>query len=399
MAKPGLVAKVALTAVGAAMCLAPMGCKRYSAQSQLPLSGSPSASLAIGSFLDAGTNGIDPASVARMAAGAGYVLVGEGHPVACDHLTQARLIGLMVQAGTPPAVGLEMVSLDFQPVLDRFNRGEIALDDLAAALDWEHTWGYAFAVYRPIFDEARSHGLPVFALNVPRDVARKVGRVGLQGLTAKEREGLPASILPAPKDQEQDLREVFDLHPAGTSSQEQRTEAWQRFLTVQSLWDTVMAERAVAVRQLTERPVVVIAGGGHVGNGWGIASRLAVLDPTAKRLLVMPWRGGEPPEAAQANIFAYCPETMHFRLGFTLEAGEAGVLVTEVDSGSKAAAAGFKSGDRISGAGGHRVVRLFDLHQAALEAIKDGVGLRLHVPRDGAPLELTIVFEPANSGS
>ena len=395
----GLAARLVLAAAGAAMCIAPLGCKRYSDLNPEPrATGSTGSTVAFSptDFLDASANVLDPASVARKAAGAGYVLVGEGHPVACDHLAQARVIALMAQAGSPPAIGLEMVGLDFQPVLDRFNQGEIALDDLAAALEWERAWGYPFAVYRPIFEAAKAGKLPVFALNAPQGVARKVGRVGLKGLTPRERQGLPATIIPAPKVQEQDLREVFDLHPSG-ASEGQRAKAWQRFVTVQSFWDTVMASRAVQARRQTGRPVVIIAGGGHVENGWGIASRLAVLDPDAPRLLVMPWRGGEPPETGQADLFTYCPENLRFRLGFTLELRGSGVVVTEVEPDSKAAVAGFKEGDVIDAAGGTHVARLFDLHHAAVAAMKEDGVLRLRVLRSGTPLELAIPLEPVKA--
>lgn len=378
------------------MCIAPLGCKRssdLSAESRAP--GSPGA-FSPGEFLDASANMLDPALAARKAAGAGYVLVGEGHPVACDHLVQARVIELMVQAGTSPAIGLEMVGLDFQPVLDRFNQGDLSLDQLAAALDWEHTWGYPFALYRPVFEAAKAHNLPVFALNAPRQVARKVGKVGLKGLSPQERQGLPARILPGPAAQEQDLREVFDLHPSrdGGTSKAERGTAWRRFLTVQHFWDTMMASRAVQVRRQTGRPVVVLAGGGHVENGWGVASRLAALDPDAARLLVMPWRGGEPPEPGQADIFAYCPESQRLRLGFTLEVRGSAVLVTEVEPGSTAATAGFQAGDVIDAAGGRPVAKLFDLHQEAVTAHKEGGPLRLRVLRAGKPMELSIPLEP-----
>lgn len=85
---------------------------------------------------------------------------------------------------------------------------------------------------------------------------------------------------------------------------------FERFLTVQSLWDTVMAENAVRVRSREGSPVVVLAGSGHVDYGWGIALRLAALDQGAEVLLVSPWRkhpAEDPPSEDVGDVYFYCP--------------------------------------------------------------------------------------------
>lgn len=386
-----------LAALWAALLIMPQGCKRYSDISGEASSQSPASPLVPGQFLDVEGMSVDALWVGAQASQAAYVLIGEGHPVACDHLAQVRVIELMVEAGAPPVVGLEMVSLDMQPVLDMFNNDIIGVDDLESNLKWSQTWGYPFAIYRPIFELAKKHNLPLFALNAPRDVAKKVGKSGLKSLAVDERLELPAKIIPAPSEQEDYLRQVFDAHPFGKPKDAKA--AWKSFITVQALWDTTMARRAVEARVAMRRPVVIIAGGGHVEHGWGIASRLATFDPQGQRLLVMPWRGGELPDKSEADLFFYCPETKRPRLGISLEVKDATITVVGIEPGSKAEAAGIKAGDLLVKAQGLELHKLSDLHDATMRAFEEEGTLRLEILRQGRTEELFISLPSPKSGS
>lgn len=388
-----------LAALWAALLFGAFGCKRYADVNAMPAAPAPEASGPTpGQFLDADKLVLGEAWVGSRAASAAYVLIGEGHPMACDHQAQAQVLDLMADAGAPPVVGLEMVSLDMQPVLDLFNKGIIGVDDLDTALKWSQNWGYPFELYRPIFEVARKRNLPLFALNVPRDAARKAGKVGLKGLPKAERLDLPAKIIPPLKEQEQYLRQVFDAHPFGTPKD--ADAAWKSFVTVQSLWDTTMARRAVEARVAMRRPVAIIAGGGHVERGWGIASRLSIFDPQGARLLIMPWRGGEAPDKAEADLFFYCPEegAGRPRLGLALEVKDSTVTVVAVVPGSRAEAAGFKPGDVLAKAQGGEVRSLADLHDATMSALRQGGTLRLEILREGRPEELTVTLPAIKPG-
>ncbi|MGE4538181.1 MAG: ChaN family lipoprotein [Desulfovibrio sp.] len=338
---------------------------------------------------------------------ADYILAGEEHPNPCDHLAQDALIRRLVAAGMRPAIGLEMLPVEAQPVLDAFNAGKLAVADLPRALDWKKTWGYDFALYEPIFETARAHHLPVYALNAPRGLARKVGRHGLDSLTPAERATLPGTIQPPDPAQVKELREIYDEHAARLEKMgkagKKKTDGRDRFadfMTVQSLWDTQMASRAVYAHAVSKRPVVIIAGGGHVERGWGIARRLTTLDPGATVATVMPWRGGEKPEADLARTFYACPAVHRSRLGMTLSreepaAGEkpAPLLVTAVAPGSPAAKAGLLPGDAVTAAGGHEATALSVLHTAAMEALMAGKALTLTVSRAGETIDIAIPLQ------
>jgi uncharacterized iron-regulated protein len=372
------------------------------------------------------------AGFTALAAKADYILIGEGHTSPCDHAVQAELLAALAKAGRSPLLGLEMAAEDRQGALDRFNAGAVAVKDLAKALAWADAWGYPFALYAPIFQVAQDQGLPVYGLNVPPKVVRAFSRKGPEGLTASERRFLPARILLPSEEQKRELAEFFAMHhdmaapkAAANATQPEPGEprgkrparpqhTLDHFLLVQSLWDTKMAERAVAVRRgaptlsgNVARPVVILAGAGHVENGWGIARRLKILDPQARVLSVTPWRGGEAPEPKTADVFFACPEAHASRMGFTVERqsgpngpGSEEALLREVIPGSRADKAGLKAGDVILSVGGEKVTSLDVLHTAGVKAVRGGHDLVLEVRRAGAVLTVSIpkAEGPAKTG-
>jgi len=368
---------------------------------------------------------------ARDVASAPYILLGEEHPNPCDHLAQAAVIRRLAASGIFPAIGLEMVPADLQGVLDRFNAGALPLAELPQALEWKAVWGFDFELYAPIFQAARDYRLPLFALNAPKGLAKKVGRQGLDALSPTERASLPGAVLPPAAAQVEELRELFAQHsamrkpegaapvtsaaPAASASSNGVPAApassplppakdaapphdpFERFLTVQSLWDTQMAARALYAHALTGRPVVVIAGAGHVAGGWGVARRLSVYDPAARVVALVPWRGGESPDPDDAAFFYACPAIQKSRLGMTLSHDQPApgqpptpLLVTAVAPGSAAERAGLLAGDAVTAAGNHPATELAVLHQAAMEAAKAGQPLTLAVSRAGETLAVAI---------
>jgi uncharacterized iron-regulated protein len=213
-----------------------------------------------------------------------FVLVGEVHDSPCDHRAQVEVIDALVSAGTRPVVALESVAVDRQEALDRFASGAIDLQALERALDWEGTWGYPFELTAQVFTSARRHDLPLAALNLPNETIRQLGREGLEGISPPLREQLPR-IVPPPPAQVNALREVWRGHGASA-------RGFDRFVLVQSAWDSQMAERAIARSRALDRQVVILAGAGHVLHGWGIPHRLRTLLPGASVLTIVPASGG-----------------------------------------------------------------------------------------------------------
>jgi uncharacterized iron-regulated protein len=189
------------------------------------------------------------------------VCVGESHAEARDHfaelavLRELSLRGRM--SGRKIALGLEMLDESQQPSLDAYAARQIGEQQLLEATDWEKNWGYAFALYRPMLEYARAEGLTLLALNAPRKLARKVARVGLDGLSERERRSLPELNL---SDSEHRARfdEAMRDHPPGHGKPD-------NLYAAQVLWDETMAARAASWSsvQVPTRQIVILAGRGH----------------------------------------------------------------------------------------------------------------------------------------
>lgn len=313
--------------------------------------------------------------VVDMAAGADYVLLGEHHKNVCDHNIQQQVVAALALSDRPPALGLEMVAVDKNPVFQEFAKGDMSLEDLERELEWDERWGFPFALFAPLFRMARDHDLPLAGLNVPKDVLDKARDQGVAGLSPEERAMYPAEVLPRPAEQEEALKEAFGLHEGLAGHLE-------RFFQTQAVWDTMMAEQALALRRRTGRPVVIIAGSGHVEFGWGIAHRLRTLDPRAGILLLDGYRGGKfDPQGADA--FFHCPPSFSSKLGMTLEVRLGRVLVVRVLRGSRADKAGLRPGDEVLAVQGRELTSFMDLHDAGRAAHENDEPLVFTVDRDG----------------
>lgn len=346
-----------------------------------------------GEFMNATGDRLPPEALRQRAQSAAYVLVGESHGNPCDHEAEARIITLLAHGKTPPAVGLEMAPASLNPVLKEFSEGRIVPEELEQRLDWKTNWGHPFAKYLPVFRTLRDWRLPVFGLNVPPGVIRRLSAAAMQNATAadpvaalpaEDRAALPARIIPPAPEQLAFLREVMNGHPDGRNAADPRQVA--RFLLIQSVWDSAMAEQAVRAHKGANRPVVLLAGAAHVEGGLGIARRIAALDPGAEILLISPWRGQDF-DPSDAHVRVYCPESFESRMGMTLESRPFGqgfeYVVSAVRRGSRAEAAGLLPGDVVTRAGGYRMRSLNALHLAGSDAFREKKSL-VFVIRRGA---------------
>lgn len=316
--------------------------------------------------------------IIEISKGKDYILVGEGHKNICDHNVQQRLLAALATAETPPVVGLEMVAVDMQPILDDFGQGQVEVDALKEELQWSAKWGYPYSLFRGLFELAQRNSLPVAGLNVPTRVTKKISKEGLDSLTDEERAFLPSEIVPPANAQVPLLDMIFSQHSTKDVTD---TTQRDRFHLVQSIWDSKMAEESVRLHKKYDWPVLVIAGGGHVENGWGIARRIRRYDPAAQILILMPWRGGEFDDEA-GDAFFYCPETYESKMGASLTAtGSGGLLVDGVKRGSRAAKAGLRPGDLLLEASGIQLDYLFSLHMAGSKVYTAGEELVFTVQR------------------
>lgn len=384
---------------------------------------SPWVSPPPGSFLSATAEPLPDAEIVRLSRRADFILMGESHTNPCDHAVQTRLIEALAQSGQRFSIGLEMLPVTSQPVLDRFNARRITAEDLGEEVDWEKLWGYSYALYKPIFELAEKFDLPVVGLNIPRQTLVTFRDKGNEALSEADRNALPRRIIPASPAQKAALAIQVGLHQSMRTASTPETESKdtpsadtrtpetmpskppsmndmaEKFYLVQALWDSMMAEQALAWKERLTRPMLILAGSGHVEHGWGIEYRLRTLDPKAICLSVMPVRDGEdfrsqtdtdqrPLPADQ--VYFHCAAQHKSRLGMNILFEEKAMRVESVEPGSKADSAGLMAGDVLLKAGNRELKEAMDLHFAAMAASRQNKPLELTVQRAGQAVNLSI---------
>jgi uncharacterized iron-regulated protein len=185
-------------------------------------------------------------------------LVGEHHNNPHHHSNQLEIIReLHEKAEKPLAVGLEMFGTAYQDQLDKWVSGNLPLDDFVKS--YYENWDLPWFLYRDIFLYAREHQIPLIALNISRNMIRKVARNGFASLTSEDLSQLPYGITcDVTPEYENFIQRVFGWHG------KKKDDSFTNFCEAQVLWDTVMAINLLKFNG--ENPatkLVVLAGGGH----------------------------------------------------------------------------------------------------------------------------------------
>ena len=355
--------------------------------------------------------------VIAKAATKSVVLLGETHDDMEHHRWQlSTLAG--VRAHRPDVVvGFEAFPRRLQPVLDRWTRGELQTTEFLHAAEWRQVWGYDSALYLPLFNFARIHGLPMVALNVERSLVSAVGQKGWKGVAPALREGV-SDPAPASADYRRALAEVFHQHQAGRPAHGEREThepdaresitaldailqdpAFERFVDAQLTWDRAMAEALARAHRRDGNPTAVgIVGSGHVRRGHGIPHQLAALgiDDVMVLLPVTPGPACEQakPDLADAVFLLEdrtVPAAPGPRLGVVVDTLDGRVHIRRVVEASVASRAGLADEDLVLEAAG---VKLRD-HTELIEIIErqaPGTWLPLVVERDGVRMDVIAKF-------
>jgi uncharacterized iron-regulated protein len=198
------------------------------------------------------------------------VFVGETHDQYQHHLNQLAIIKGLHAKHSDMGIGLEFFFQPYQAVLDRYIAGEIDEADLIRQSEYFDRWRFDYRLYRPIFQYAREHGIPLIALNLESEITQQVGKEGIESLPEVQKQRLPAEIDRDNQSYRQRLQSIFDAHP------HKEGRRFESFLDVQLLWDEGMAQRAAEWMQRNPKSrLVILAGVGHLMYGDGIPKRLS----------------------------------------------------------------------------------------------------------------------------
>lgn len=233
---------------------------------------------------------------------ADVIYLGERHTIVRHHEIQERILTDLGQKAVPLAIGLEQMEAWRQPELDRYNRGEIDFDGLAAATDWAKSWGN-YQQYRPILEAARKVKAPVIALNAKAETIRQVARSGgVEKMPPEARKELPAEMQLQDPAYAKALSLELMVHAAAMS------KSIRPMIEAQMARDESMAQAICAFLESKEgkgRKVIVLCGGGHIARGLGTPARVRRRLPAVKDRIVLLSESGElklsPAEQAMAS--------------------------------------------------------------------------------------------------
>jgi uncharacterized iron-regulated protein len=344
-----------------------------------------------------------------VACDARVVYVGETHDNPASHRLELQALqGLEKRHPGKVALGMEMFSRSQQPALDRWVAGQLDEKTFLKESRWFDNWRMDFAYYRDLLVFARDHHIPVIGLNAEKSLVQAVRSKPLAELSPAEQAQMPEMDQSDPY-QRGMTEAIFAGHGQGHGKM-----MIEGFLRAQTLWDETMAETAaryLASPEGKQRHLLVVAGGNHIGNGFGIPRRVFRRIPTSYQLI-----GGHEVEISAErqkdlmdvelpdypmvpydflNFFAYeeLPKT-GVLLGVVFEpaADKRGLSVTEVVPGSNAERAGVKQGDLLTALDGDSLTESFDLIYA-MKQKKVGDRSTLTVERQGKPLKLEVIYQ------
>jgi uncharacterized iron-regulated protein len=347
---------------------------------------------------------LTPQELAARLAPVSLVFVGESHTSADVHRAQRRLIEALVAAGRKVLVGLEMFPYTDQAALDRWVQSDESEADFVRDSRWYRAWGYDFRYYRDIFLVARAHRLPMYGVNVPREVITAVRKKGFDKLSPDEARHIPIKV-----DTDSDEhRRLFQAMIGGDSHGGMPGMDLEGMFRAQCTWDAVMAHFALAALEAHPDPaavMVVLLGSGHVAFGLGAPRQarlttqrslatvipLPIIDEDGKRAQprasYADYLWGLPPEPAVAPYPA---------LGVSLIERKdlPHPVVTSVAERSPAAAARIAAEDRIVSIDGVDVPDK-ETFQRLLAGKEWGDGLAVVVERAGQRLTLNAALRRA----
>ncbi len=289
--------------------------------------------------------------LAKQLQNARIVLVGETHTNYGHHLNQLSIIRQTHQKwGGVLSIGLEMIQQPYQQYLDDYIAGKITEREMLRATEWYSRWRYDFRLYRPIFDYAKQHKIPLVALNIPQDITRKISKQGIENLSVSERKLLPKLIDKSDTEYAARLKKIFGQHSHGKVFNQ---KGFDKFVEAQLAWDEGMAFAASKyLKQNPKRRMVILAGSGHLINRSGIPNRLErQLELPKDKLTVVILSHDETPYTKQEADFSLKAKDLELPplglIGIGMKDTEQGVQVASLVKNGAAEKAGLLKGDYL----------------------------------------------------
>jgi uncharacterized iron-regulated protein len=200
------------------------------------------------------------------------ICIGETHDSELNHRVQLQIIKAIFARDERLGVGMEMFQRPYQKEVDRFFQGQASEDEFLKATEYRQRWGFDWNLYRPIVEFCRKNSIPLAALNVSRELTRRISTVGYEKLTDDEKKQLGAIDFQVKAHRDYWYERLAKMHGEKNVKEEQKERSYQ----VMTTWDEYMADSAACFQKERKlRRLVVLAGSGHIDRGFGIPQRAA----------------------------------------------------------------------------------------------------------------------------
>lgn len=228
-----------------------------------------------------------------------YALLGERHDNAEHHARRGELIRALGGRGSVVAEHLER-GRHFAPAeVGKGGKGHEgaeggerdALEAALVAAGFDPK-GWRWPLHRPLFAAVAENGLPLAGGNVPRELARRIAQEGAGAVPPD----LAALLARAPLGAEAQARQDADQIAGHCGMLTPERLPGHRL--AQRTRDAAMAEALLAQPR---KPVLLLAGNGHVRLDYGVPTLLARLAPGAKVVVVGFVESGEELAAARRD--------------------------------------------------------------------------------------------------
>ncbi len=352
---------------------------------------------------------IDGNKFIKQAAKGRVVLLGEHHAQGDHQRWELHTLTALHAHNPNMAIGFEMFPRKVQPVLDKWIAGELSEAEFLEQSHWQKYWNFDAKYYLPLFHFARMNQIPIHALNVSRELVKKVRKAGWENIAETEREGVNDPSPPGEgyKNLLVSIYQQHGAHKPGVKKEENDKKAdlespgFKRFLQGQTLWDAAMAQIIYRETQKDSSLLFVgVMGSGHVVNDYGIPDQLKSLGQKEVTTMIA-WHDDFGCEGID-DTFADAIVGMNMegeaaqpkpKLGVYLEEDNGKVSVAKLVEGSVAEAIGLKKGDVFVMAAGKKITRMVQVI-SIVQRTSHGTWLPLLIKRGDKEIEIVAKFAP-----
>ncbi len=207
------------------------------------------------------------------------VFVGERHTNSEHHDVQLKIIRKLYDAHSDLKIAMEMFDHTYQPVLDKWSKGDLTEDVFLRQTHWYANWKFNYGLYRDILDFIRNKNIPVIGLNIPFHIPAKIAIGGVESLSSHERIHLPKKINSDIESHREYVKKIFEQHHM------KGLDNFENFYMAQCVWEDAMAETIVS--HIGQSPVVVLVGNGHIVKKFGIPDRIYRRKPVSLKTIYL----------------------------------------------------------------------------------------------------------------